>query len=84
MSLCLDPDPNADPVLLRLVPEERITFGINPAVSSVTTVSQIREDYNEVDCRLIAKEVRTMRILAQQMFLLFWYKVIFMCNYRWR
>lgn len=41
----------------RLVPEERISFGINPAISTVTTVAQIREDYNEVDCRLIAKEV---------------------------
>ncbi|KAJ3610112.1 hypothetical protein NHX12_022206, partial [Muraenolepis orangiensis] len=42
---------------LRLVNEERISFGINPAVTTVTTVAQIREDYNEVDCRLIAKEI---------------------------
>ncbi|XP_030011898.1 WD repeat- and FYVE domain-containing protein 4 [Sphaeramia orbicularis] len=42
---------------LRLVPEERISFGINPAISTLTTVAQIREDYNEVDCRLIAKEM---------------------------
>ncbi|XP_069395233.1 WD repeat- and FYVE domain-containing protein 4 isoform X2 [Paralichthys olivaceus] len=42
---------------LRLVPEERISFGINPAISTLTTVVQIREDYNEVDCRLIAKEM---------------------------
>lgn len=42
----------------RLVPGERISFGINPAISTLTTVMQIREDYNEVDCRLIAKEVR--------------------------
>uniref|UniRef100_A0A3B3B7H2 DUF4704 domain-containing protein n=1 Tax=Oryzias melastigma TaxID=30732 RepID=A0A3B3B7H2_ORYME len=42
---------------LRMVPEERISFGINPAVSTLTTVAQIREDYNEVDCRLIAKEM---------------------------
>lgn len=55
-----DPDPNAEPVPLRLVPEERISFGINAAASSLTTVVQIREDYNEVDCRLIAKEVRAM------------------------
>ncbi|XP_062375001.1 WD repeat- and FYVE domain-containing protein 4 isoform X2 [Sardina pilchardus] len=41
----------------RLVPEERISFGINPAVFSLTTVAQIRDDYNEVDCRLIAKEM---------------------------
>ncbi|KAK7930816.1 hypothetical protein WMY93_007211 [Mugilogobius chulae] len=42
---------------VRLVPEERISFGINPAISTMTTVAQIREDYNEVDCRLIAKEM---------------------------
>uniref|UniRef100_A0A3B4B9E8 Alfy-like armadillo-like repeat domain-containing protein n=1 Tax=Periophthalmus magnuspinnatus TaxID=409849 RepID=A0A3B4B9E8_9GOBI len=42
---------------VRLVPEERISFGISPAISTVTTVAQIREDYNEVDCRLIAKEM---------------------------
>lgn len=41
-----------------MVPEERISFGINPAISKITTVAQIRKDYNEVDCRLIAKEVR--------------------------
>uniref|UniRef100_A0A3B3Y9L5 Alfy-like armadillo-like repeat domain-containing protein n=1 Tax=Poecilia mexicana TaxID=48701 RepID=A0A3B3Y9L5_9TELE len=42
---------------LRLVYEERVSFGINPAVSTLTNVVQIREDYNEVDCRLIAKEM---------------------------
>ncbi|KAK0130892.1 WD repeat- and FYVE domain-containing protein 4 [Merluccius polli] len=42
---------------LRLVTEERISFGINPAVTTVTTVAQLRDDYNEVDCRLIAKEI---------------------------
>uniref|UniRef100_A0A3Q3K266 Alfy-like armadillo-like repeat domain-containing protein n=1 Tax=Monopterus albus TaxID=43700 RepID=A0A3Q3K266_MONAL len=41
----------------RLVPEGRISFGINPAVSTLTNVAQIRDDYNEVDCRLIAKEM---------------------------
>ncbi|MEQ2211349.1 hypothetical protein XENOCAPTIV_026566, partial [Xenoophorus captivus] len=55
--LCPGPDPNAETFPLRLVPEERISFGINPAISTLTTVVQIREDYNEVDCRLIAKEV---------------------------
>ncbi|XP_068183056.1 WD repeat- and FYVE domain-containing protein 4 isoform X2 [Antennarius striatus] len=50
---CTDPD--ALPV--RLVQEERISFGINPAIFTSTTVAQIREDYNEVDCRLIAKEM---------------------------
>uniref|UniRef100_A0A4W5QEA5 WDFY family member 4 n=1 Tax=Hucho hucho TaxID=62062 RepID=A0A4W5QEA5_9TELE len=46
-----------DPLPLRLVPEERISFGINPAVATLTTVAEIRESYNEVDCRLIAKEM---------------------------
>lgn len=41
----------------KLVIEERISFGINPAISTITTVMQIRKDYNDVDCRLIAKEV---------------------------
>lgn len=50
-------DPDAECSPLRLVPEERISFGINLAISTLTTVLQIREDYNEVDCRLIAKEV---------------------------
>ncbi|XP_076019917.1 WD repeat- and FYVE domain-containing protein 4 isoform X2 [Genypterus blacodes] len=50
-------DTNAEPLPLMLVPEERISFGINPAISTLTTVAQIREDYNEVDCRLIAKEM---------------------------
>ncbi|XP_042357670.1 WD repeat- and FYVE domain-containing protein 4 isoform X2 [Plectropomus leopardus] len=50
-------DPDAESVPLRLVPEERISFGMNPAISTLTTVVQIREDYNEVDCRLIAKEM---------------------------
>lgn len=53
-----DHDRDAEFFPTRLVPEERISFGINPAISTVTTVMQIREDYNEVDCRLIAKEVR--------------------------
>ncbi|XP_047459291.1 WD repeat- and FYVE domain-containing protein 4 isoform X2 [Mugil cephalus] len=48
---------DTESVPLRLVPEERISFGINPAISTLTTVAQIREDYNEVDCRLIAKEM---------------------------
>lgn len=59
VSFCLYPehDPDAECSSHRLVPEERISFGINPAISTLTTVKQIREDYNEVDCRLIAKEV---------------------------
>lgn len=42
---------------VRLVSPERISFGINPAVATVTTVAEIRDQYNEVDSRLIAKEV---------------------------
>ncbi|KAG7334069.1 hypothetical protein KOW79_002476 [Hemibagrus wyckioides] len=42
---------------VQLVPPERISFGINPAVATVTTVAEIRDQYNEVDCRLIAKEL---------------------------
>ncbi|XP_062319191.1 WD repeat- and FYVE domain-containing protein 4 isoform X1 [Osmerus eperlanus] len=49
--------PGDDPPPLRLIPEERIAFAINPAIATVTTVAQIREDYNEVDSRLIAKEI---------------------------
>ncbi|XP_068423686.1 WD repeat- and FYVE domain-containing protein 4 isoform X1 [Clinocottus analis] len=51
------PDSDAESLPLRLVPEERISFGINLAMSTLTTVVQIRENYNEVDCRLIAKEM---------------------------
>uniref|UniRef100_A0A3Q2Z7R3 Alfy-like armadillo-like repeat domain-containing protein n=1 Tax=Hippocampus comes TaxID=109280 RepID=A0A3Q2Z7R3_HIPCM len=53
--LALYPETESFP--LPLVPEERITFGINPAVSTLTNVVRIRENYNEVDCRLIAKEL---------------------------
>ncbi|KAJ8361381.1 hypothetical protein SKAU_G00179060 [Synaphobranchus kaupii] len=42
---------------IRIIPEERISFGINPTVSCVTTVAEIRDQYNEVDSRLIAKEM---------------------------
>ncbi|XP_062852239.1 WD repeat- and FYVE domain-containing protein 4 [Trichomycterus rosablanca] len=42
---------------VKLVSPERISFGMNPAVSTVTTVSDIRDQYNEVDSRLIAKEM---------------------------
>ncbi|XP_052363446.1 WD repeat- and FYVE domain-containing protein 4-like, partial [Oncorhynchus keta] len=50
-----------DPLPFRLVSEERISFGINPAVATLTTVAEIRESYNEVDCRLIAKEVKRVQ-----------------------
>ncbi|XP_069573980.1 WD repeat- and FYVE domain-containing protein 4 [Brachyistius frenatus] len=49
--------PEAESLPLRLVPEERISFVINPTICTSTTVVKIREDYNEVDCRLIAKEM---------------------------
>lgn len=42
---------------IRIVSPERISFAINPVVSTVTTVADIRDQYNEVDCRLIAKEM---------------------------
>lgn len=78
--MCPGHNPDAEPLPLRLLPEERISFGINPAISTLTTVAQIREDYNEVDCRLIAKEVR----LHPRMCLLFLCRVIIIfSNYRW-
>ncbi len=42
---------------MRIVTPERISFAINMTVSTITTVVDIRDQYNEVDCRLIAKEV---------------------------
>ncbi|XP_055577181.1 WD repeat- and FYVE domain-containing protein 4 isoform X4 [Falco biarmicus] len=40
-----------------LVAEEKISFGINAVCSSLTTVQDIKSSYNEVDGRLIAKEI---------------------------
>uniref|UniRef100_A0A8C8BHA2 WDFY family member 4 n=1 Tax=Otus sunia TaxID=257818 RepID=A0A8C8BHA2_9STRI len=40
-----------------LVAEEKISFGINAMCSTLTTVQDIRSSYNEVDGRLIAKEI---------------------------
>lgn len=48
---------NDDTSIVKIIAEERISFGINPEVATVTTVAEVREVYNEVDCRLIAKEV---------------------------
>ncbi|TSK22773.1 WD repeat- and FYVE domain-containing protein 4 [Bagarius yarrelli] len=48
---------NFDFPSVQLVHPERISFGINPAVATITTVAEIRDQYNEVDCRLIAKEL---------------------------
>ncbi|XP_061140965.1 WD repeat- and FYVE domain-containing protein 4 isoform X1 [Syngnathus typhle] len=56
LALC-NKDPEVESSPLWIVPEERITFGINPSVSTLTNVVRIRENYNEVDCRLIAKEL---------------------------
>ncbi|XP_051503739.1 WD repeat- and FYVE domain-containing protein 4-like isoform X2 [Myxocyprinus asiaticus] len=42
---------------LALNSQERISFAINTVVSTITTVADIRDQYNEVDCRLIAKEM---------------------------
>uniref|UniRef100_A0A8C0ERL9 DUF4704 domain-containing protein n=1 Tax=Bubo bubo TaxID=30461 RepID=A0A8C0ERL9_BUBBB len=46
-------DHNATP----LVAEEKISFGINAMCSTLTTVQDIKSSYNEVDGRLIAKEI---------------------------
>ncbi|XP_023679913.1 WD repeat- and FYVE domain-containing protein 4 isoform X2 [Paramormyrops kingsleyae] len=48
---------NDDTSIIKIIAEERISFGINPEVATVTTVAEVREVYNEVDCRLIAKEM---------------------------
>ncbi|XP_007478664.1 WD repeat- and FYVE domain-containing protein 4 isoform X2 [Monodelphis domestica] len=40
-----------------LVVEERVSFGLNVASSSLTNVTEIKNVYNEVDSRLIAKEM---------------------------
>lgn len=41
----------------QLVAEEKISFGINAVCSSFCTIQDIRSSYNEVDGRLVAKEV---------------------------
>ncbi|XP_009977759.1 PREDICTED: WD repeat- and FYVE domain-containing protein 4 [Tauraco erythrolophus] len=40
-----------------LVAEDKISFGINAMCSSFTTVQDIKSSYNEVDGRLVAKEI---------------------------
>ncbi|XP_057590853.1 WD repeat- and FYVE domain-containing protein 4 [Hippopotamus amphibius kiboko] len=40
-----------------LVAEERVSLGLHVASSSVTSIADIRNAYNEVDSRLIAKEM---------------------------
>lgn len=41
----------------QLVAEEKISFGINAVCSSFSTIQDIKSSYNEVDGRLVAKEV---------------------------
>ncbi|XP_024594813.1 WD repeat- and FYVE domain-containing protein 4 isoform X3 [Neophocaena asiaeorientalis asiaeorientalis] len=43
--------------VMPLVAEERVSFGLHIASSSITSVADIRNAYNEVDSRLIAKEM---------------------------
>ncbi|XP_049501299.1 WD repeat- and FYVE domain-containing protein 4 isoform X1 [Panthera uncia] len=54
-----------------LVAEERVSFGLHIASSSITSVTDIRNTYNEVDSRLIAKEMNiSSRDNAMPVFLL--------------
>ncbi|XP_043782392.1 WD repeat- and FYVE domain-containing protein 4 isoform X1 [Cervus elaphus] len=54
-----------------LVAEEKVSFGLHIASSSVTSVADIRSTYNEVDSRLIAKEMNiSSRDSAMPVFLL--------------
>ncbi|XP_013004069.1 WD repeat- and FYVE domain-containing protein 4 isoform X3 [Cavia porcellus] len=48
-----DPDGEATP----LITEEKVSFGFHVASSSTTSVADLRSAYNEVDSRLIAKEM---------------------------
>uniref|UniRef100_A0A8C3LJ58 WDFY family member 4 n=1 Tax=Chrysolophus pictus TaxID=9089 RepID=A0A8C3LJ58_CHRPC len=41
----------------QLVAEEKISFGINAVCSSFSTIQDIKSSYNEVDGRLVAKEI---------------------------
>ncbi|XP_075384037.1 WD repeat- and FYVE domain-containing protein 4 [Tenrec ecaudatus] len=43
--------------VMPLVAEERVSFGLHVASSFTTSVAEIRHTYNEVDSRLIAKEM---------------------------
>ncbi|XP_009676148.2 WD repeat- and FYVE domain-containing protein 4 isoform X3 [Struthio camelus] len=52
-----DEDQSSEHNSILLVGEERISFGINATCSSFTTVQDIKSSYNEVDGRLIAKEM---------------------------
>lgn len=62
-------DPSME--VLPLVAEERVSFGLHIASSSVTSAADIRNTYNEVDSRLIAKEMNiSSRDNAMPVFLL--------------
>ncbi|KAM4668749.1 WD repeat- and FYVE domain-containing protein 4 [Amazona ochrocephala] len=50
-------DQHSDHNPTSLVAEEKISFGINAMCSSLTTVQDIKSFYNEVDGRLIAREI---------------------------
>ncbi|XP_019355019.2 WD repeat- and FYVE domain-containing protein 4 [Alligator mississippiensis] len=53
-------DQSSQPHVMALMAEEKISFGINAVCSSVTTIQDIKCCYNEVDGRLIAKEMGIM------------------------
>ncbi|KAA0718059.1 WD repeat- and FYVE domain-containing protein 4 [Triplophysa tibetana] len=57
LALCAPGEADDAMSRIRIVSPERISFAMNPAVFTVTTVADIRDQYNEVDCRLIAKEM---------------------------
>ncbi|XP_064125927.1 WD repeat- and FYVE domain-containing protein 4 isoform X4 [Loxodonta africana] len=62
---------DSDDEALALVAEERVSFGLHVASSSITSVADIRHTYNEVDSRLIAKEMNiSSRDNATPVFLL--------------
>ncbi|XP_059755962.1 WD repeat- and FYVE domain-containing protein 4 isoform X2 [Balaenoptera ricei] len=57
--------------VMPLVAEEKVSFGLHIASSSITSVADIRNAYNEVDSRLIAKEMNiSSRNNAMPVFLL--------------
>ncbi|KFO33980.1 WD repeat- and FYVE domain-containing protein 4 [Fukomys damarensis] len=61
------PDGEATP----LVAEEKVSFGLHVASSSITNVADLRNTYNEVDSRMIAKEMNiSSRDHATPVFLL--------------
>ncbi|KAM7072689.1 WD repeat- and FYVE domain-containing protein 4 isoform 1-T3 [Molossus nigricans] len=62
-------EPGTEPVAL--VAEERVSFGLHVASSSTTSIADIRSTYNEVDSRLVAKEMNiSSRDNATPVFLL--------------